>query len=116
MLTYLAERGGFEPPRDFHPCRFSRPVPSATRPPLRLRNHGDPDTGPPSSTLPIFDDCAIFPSRWGRSPARCTAEARDGESLGEVPGSSRRESWEPALARGGSTELTAMVPIGAGAW
>jgi hypothetical protein len=26
---------GFEPTRDFHPCRFSRPVPSTTRPPLQ---------------------------------------------------------------------------------
>ena len=32
----MAEREGFEPPKDFRPCRFSRPVPSTTRPPLRL--------------------------------------------------------------------------------
>jgi hypothetical protein len=30
----MAEREGFEPPKDFRPCRFSRPVPSTTRPPL----------------------------------------------------------------------------------
>jgi cellulose synthase (UDP-forming) len=28
---------GFEPTRDFHPCRFSRPVPSTTRPPLHAK-------------------------------------------------------------------------------
>src|ERR1700689_2016483 len=32
----LAEREGFEPPIPFRVCRFSRPVPSTTRPPLRL--------------------------------------------------------------------------------
>jgi hypothetical protein len=32
--SLMAEGVGFEPTRDFHPCRFSRPVPSATRPPL----------------------------------------------------------------------------------
>ncbi len=32
----LAERGGFEPPIPFRVCRFSRPEPSTTRPPLRL--------------------------------------------------------------------------------
>src|SRR5579872_5083597 len=29
-----AERGGFEPPRDLRPCRFSRPVHSTALPPL----------------------------------------------------------------------------------
>ena len=32
----MAEREGFEPPIPFRVCRFSRPVPSTTRPPLRL--------------------------------------------------------------------------------
>ena len=32
----LAEREGFEPPIPFQVCRFSRPVPSTARPPLRL--------------------------------------------------------------------------------
>src|SRR5215469_18925214 len=32
----LAEREGFEPPIPFRVCRFSRPVPSTTRPPLRF--------------------------------------------------------------------------------
>jgi hypothetical protein len=32
----LAEREGFEPPIPFQVCRFSRPEPSTTRPPLRL--------------------------------------------------------------------------------
>src|SRR6266446_2469217 len=32
----LAEREGFEPPIPFRVCRFSRPEPSTTRPPLRL--------------------------------------------------------------------------------
>src|SRR5207244_3335623 len=32
----MAEREGFEPPIPFQVCRFSRPVPSTTRPPLRL--------------------------------------------------------------------------------
>src|SRR5208337_282374 len=31
----LAEREGFEPPIPFRVCRFSRPEPSTTRPPLR---------------------------------------------------------------------------------
>src|SRR5215470_9338141 len=31
----LAEREGFEPPIPFQVCRFSRPVPSTARPPLR---------------------------------------------------------------------------------
>ena len=31
-------RGGDLNPRGFYPCRFSRPVPSATRPPLRCGN------------------------------------------------------------------------------
>ena len=34
----LAEREGFEPPIPFRVCRFSRPEPSTTRPPLRLQN------------------------------------------------------------------------------
>jgi hypothetical protein len=33
----LAEREGFEPPIPFRVCRFSRPVPSTARPPLRVR-------------------------------------------------------------------------------
>src|ERR1035437_6610029 len=32
----LAEREGFEPPIPFRVCRFSRPEPSTTRPPLPL--------------------------------------------------------------------------------
>src|SRR6266700_6827165 len=32
----MAEREGFEPPIPFQVCRLSRPVPSTTRPPLRL--------------------------------------------------------------------------------
>src|SRR5438105_9434172 len=32
----MAEREGFEPPIPFQVCRFSRPVPSTTRPSLRL--------------------------------------------------------------------------------
>src|SRR5260370_13042492 len=32
----MAEREGFEPPIPFRVCRFSRPEPSTTRPPLRL--------------------------------------------------------------------------------
>src|ERR1700690_2816872 len=32
----MAEREGVEPPIPFRVCRFSRPVPSTTRPPLRL--------------------------------------------------------------------------------
>ena len=32
----MAEREGFEPPIPFQVCRFSRPEPSTTRPPLRL--------------------------------------------------------------------------------
>ena len=35
IIGDLAEGVGFEPTRDFHPCRFSRPVPSTTRPPLQ---------------------------------------------------------------------------------
>jgi hypothetical protein len=31
----MAEREGFEPPIPFQVCRFSRPEPSTTRPPLR---------------------------------------------------------------------------------
>ena len=33
----MAEREGFEPPVPFRVRRFSRPEPSTTRPPLRLR-------------------------------------------------------------------------------
>jgi hypothetical protein len=33
----LAEGVGFEPTNDFRRCRFSRPVPSTARPPLRAR-------------------------------------------------------------------------------
>src|SRR5258708_30572004 len=32
----MAEREGFEPPIPFQVCRFSRPVPSTTRPALQL--------------------------------------------------------------------------------
>jgi hypothetical protein len=32
----MAEREGFEPPIPVKVCRFSRPVPSTARPPLRL--------------------------------------------------------------------------------
>ncbi len=35
IVPPLAEREGFEPPRPFRACRFSKPVPSATRPPLQ---------------------------------------------------------------------------------
>ena len=36
-VDYLAERGGFEPPVQLLTVqRFSKPPPSATRPPLRL--------------------------------------------------------------------------------
>ncbi len=109
----LAERGGFEPPRDFHPCRFSRPVPSATRPPLRLRNNGDPDAGRPSSTLPIFNDCAIFLGS-ARHLLRLFAKAI--RSFGELTGSRRQEDWGRAVASGGITGLTATLPIGRRAW
>lgn len=34
-----AERVGFEPTMDLHPCRFSRPVQSAALPPLRSLKH-----------------------------------------------------------------------------
>src|SRR5438874_4987704 len=34
--TFLADGVGFEPTKDFRPCRFSRPVPSTTRPPIRF--------------------------------------------------------------------------------
>ena len=37
----LAERGGFEPPVEVYPLRrFSKPLPSATRPPLRVEKTG----------------------------------------------------------------------------
>src|SRR5258708_8598325 len=36
ITKIMAEREGFEPPLPFRVCRFSRPVPSTTRPPLRL--------------------------------------------------------------------------------
>ena len=32
----LADGVGFEPTRSLHPCRFSRPVPSTTRPPIHV--------------------------------------------------------------------------------
>src|SRR5438876_12279793 len=32
----LADGVGFEPTKDLRPCRFSRPVPSTTRPPIRF--------------------------------------------------------------------------------
>src|SRR5260370_3233062 len=35
-IQKLAEREGFEPPIPFQVCRFSRPEPSTTRPPLPL--------------------------------------------------------------------------------
>ena len=38
----IAEGAGFEPARPFRVCRFSKPVPSATRPPLRI-NRGKYD-------------------------------------------------------------------------
>ena len=34
----MAEREGFEPSRGLHPWRFSRPLPSTARPPLREEN------------------------------------------------------------------------------
>src|SRR5437868_13346602 len=34
-FTYMAEGVGFEPTSDVSRCRFSRPVPSTARPPLR---------------------------------------------------------------------------------
>ena len=36
ITKVLAEREGFEPPIPFRVCRFSRPEPSTTRPPLRI--------------------------------------------------------------------------------
>ena len=36
----LAEGVGFEPTKSLRPCRFSRPVPSTTRSPLRLIQSG----------------------------------------------------------------------------
>ena len=35
----MAEGVGFEPTRRLHACRFSRPVPSTTRPPLQHKTH-----------------------------------------------------------------------------
>jgi hypothetical protein len=35
MLQALADGVGFEPTRGVNPCRFSRPVPSTARPPIR---------------------------------------------------------------------------------
>ena len=32
----VADGVGFEPTRSVNPCRFSRPVPSTTRPPIRI--------------------------------------------------------------------------------
>ena len=37
----VAERAGFEPATGFYLCRFSKPVPSATRPPLRKPSFAD---------------------------------------------------------------------------
>src|SRR5215467_2974655 len=39
MGRFLAEGVGFEPTSDVSRCRFSRPVPSTARPPLRLDNY-----------------------------------------------------------------------------
>src|SRR5262249_11878354 len=44
---FLAERGGFEPPLRVYPVgRFSKPLPSATRPPLRTSEDGPTEMGP----------------------------------------------------------------------
>jgi hypothetical protein len=37
-IGVLADGVGFEPTRGANPCRFSRPVPSTARPPIRARN------------------------------------------------------------------------------
>ena len=39
VKQFVAEGVGFEPTSDFHRCRFSRPVPSTTRPPLRANTY-----------------------------------------------------------------------------
>ena len=48
-LSGMADGVGFEPTRRFHACRFSRPVPSTARPPIRLCHpasyHGRAATG-----------------------------------------------------------------------
>ena len=50
----MAEGVGFEPTRRFHACRFSRPVPSTTRPPL-LSHANREKVWPTQRTTPSND-------------------------------------------------------------
>ena len=55
----MAERGGFEPPVPVNPARrFSKPLPSATRPPLRLEK--EPPHYPCASYIRIQEEATRF--------------------------------------------------------
>ena len=54
----LAEGVGFEPTSDFRRCRFSRPVPSTARPPLRAR------ASEATITLAMITACGKYLSYW----------------------------------------------------
>jgi hypothetical protein len=57
----MAEREGFEPPIPFRVCRFSRPEPSTTRPPLRAENT---ELNSPMLSQRCTFRCTITISRW----------------------------------------------------
>ena len=65
----VAEREGFEPSRGLHPWRFSRPLPSTARPPLRAGNrraeesraHACGSTGNSISRVRLLRDPLIAP-------------------------------------------------------
>jgi hypothetical protein len=85
----VAEGVGFEPTRDFHPCRFSRPVPSTARPPLQallirdLRRLAQPTNRPSRAALLTRSPRSrcLCRFRWPRSrpPRRSGSDRRDFE-------------------------------------
>ncbi len=105
----MAEREGFEPPIPFQVCRFSRPVPSTTRPPLQLLQfyysrdefvRGSPATGKQESRTDSRPLAACFArlETSGRGKLKRYVDFRErghydpAKSTGAHSGSSRRSS------------------------
>src|SRR4029079_11902780 len=70
-LTSNTEREGFEPSIGVDPlCRFSKPVPSATRPPLQALRSKQLNRSPPAGGTPAAGDTfsGTTPNRHAESP------------------------------------------------
>jgi hypothetical protein len=91
-IDYLADGVGFEPTRSVNPCRFSRPVPSTARPPIRLvdrilgnsANHPKGRIGSASIADPAADPHLLADQVCiGKESRRCDGAARN--PFGSLP-------------------------------